>query len=285
VKAVISMDNPIVRPSADADFPPKLKAGMGPTTRYSRWKKALKAAARYTRKSLGRILPIPAKHRARYALSIINAVRARVRVAVGVQPLSTPGYWHRGMPISRYYLEQFLQERSSDIFGHCLEFLDDDYTSRFGEERVTRVDILHKEAGNKKATIVADLTQPNDIPSDLFDCINCTYVLHMIFEVDKAVSELHRILKPGGVLLVAVPGFNLTSGGAHPLWLFTPEALHRVLARVFGAENVSVHAYGNSLTAAGYLRGLVAHEFTQAELNHHTPEFALAVFARAYKQG
>jgi SAM-dependent methyltransferase len=271
--------------AADTDLQPKPKVGMGSTDRRRGRKKALKALAHCLRKGIGRVLPIPVKHFARQVVSIINVVKARVQLTVGVLPLCPPGSWDRGTPINRYYLEGFLQDFSSDIFGHCLEFLADHYTSRFGGDRVTKLDILHKENGNKDATIVADLTKPNHIPSDRFDCIICTYVLHSVFDLDKATSELFRILKPGGVLLVAVPGFNRTYAESHPLWFFTPEGLHLVLARVFGAENVIVHAYGNSLTAAGYLRGLATHEFTKAELDYHTPEFAVGVFARARKQG
>jgi hypothetical protein len=271
--------------AAATDLQPKTKRRRGPTAPSRGWAKALSALARCLRKGLGRILPRPAKHFARQVLSVIRAVKARAQLTVGVQPISSRAGWDRGTTINRYYLEQFLQECSSDIFGHCLEFQSDAYTSRFGGDKVTKLDILHKDIGNDKATLVADLTKANNIPSNWFDCIICTYVLHGIFELDKAISELHRILKPGGVLLIAVPGFSRTYSEYNPLWFFTPEGLRLLLARVFAAENVSVYAYGNSLTAAGHLRGLAAHEFTKGELNYHTLEFAVGVFARARKQG
>lgn len=44
-----------------------------------------------------------------------------------------------------------------------------------------------------------------------FDCIFSMSVLEHIYEIDKAVSELNRILKPGGVLLVGFPIENLAS--------------------------------------------------------------------------
>jgi hypothetical protein len=286
MKAVNSASGLDIRPSEESVLHPKLQAELGYTAPPEAWKEALHALARYLRKGIGRILPTPAKHFTKPALSIINAMKARVRLTVGVRPIRPPWGVDRGRPpINRYYLKQFLQEFSSDIFGHCLEFQADDYTSRFGGERITILDILHKEEGNKRATIVADLTKPNRIPSDQFDCIICTYVLHLIFDLDKTVSELHRILKPGGVLLVAVPFLDRIYPHCHEIWRFTPEGLHLVLARAFGAENVSVRAYGNSLTAAGAIRGLAAHEFTKAELNFHTPESAVGVFARACKQG
>jgi Methyltransferase domain len=208
---------------------------------------------------------------------------ARLCLAFGLRPLSYLWGLDRGIPIHRHYLTEFLRHFSSDIRGHCLEFQEDWYTSEFGGERVTKSDILHKERGNSNATIVADITGPNDVPNNLFDCIICTYVLNVIFELDKAISELYRILKPGGVLLVAVPQAAMCDPQWHDLWRFTPEGLHLLLAKAFGAENVTVRAYGNSLSVAGDLRGLVADEFTQRELDYHDVRFAIVVCARAIK--
>ena len=220
----------------------------------------------------------------RGCVAFIKACNARVRLTVGRQPLSVFWGHERGLPICRYYLEQFLGVCARDIRGQCLEFADDWYTSRFGGAAVTRVDVLHIDDSNPRATIVADLTRPNNIPSDRFDCIICTFVLHVIFEVDKAIAELHRILRPGGVLLVAVPHISMCDPQYHELWRFTPEGLSLILAQAFGARHVSVRAYGNSLTAAGQIRGLVPEEFTGAELDHTDERFAVTVCARAVKK-
>jgi SAM-dependent methyltransferase len=117
----------------------------------------------------------------------------------------------------------------------------------------------------------------------VFDCIVCTHVLHVIFQLDKVVAELHRILKPGGILLVGVPHISMCDPGYHEIWRFTPEGLSTVLGKAFGDENVTVRAYGNSLTAAGEIRGLVASEFSQATLDYNDPRFAVEVCARACK--
>jgi predicted SAM-dependent methyltransferase len=48
--------------------------------------------------------------------------------------------------------------------------------------------------------------------------IICTHVLHIIADLDTAIWELYRILKPGGVLLVAVPQATrdfMSYGGLH----------------------------------------------------------------------
>jgi SAM-dependent methyltransferase len=230
-----------------------------------------------------RLLPRPARRVARQIWTVINAFKARVRLAVGLQPLSLSWGYDRGTPILRYYLEQFLEEFSTDIRGHCLEFQSDDYMTRFGKSAVDKLDILHIDGSNPKATIVADLTKPNSIPSNEFDCIICTHVLHVIFELHEVVSELHRILKPGGVLLTAVPHFSMYVPECHEFWRFTPQGLSSLLAKVFGAENVTIRAYGNSLTAAGQIRGMVAHEFTKTELSYQDLHFPSEICARAVR--
>jgi SAM-dependent methyltransferase len=178
-----------------------------------------------------------------------------------------------------------LSEFAADIRGHCLEFQEDQYATRFGGSAVEKLDILHLDDSGPSATIIADLTRPNDITSNCFDCIICTHVFHHIYELDKAISELHRILKPDGILLVGVPHISKFEPGTNEIWRFTPEGLHTLLAEVFGANNVIVKAYGNSLTAAGDLRGVVTHEYSQHELTYHDPRFAIEICAHVTKPG
>jgi len=239
---------------------------------------------------LPEVLPRPTRRVARQALSLLNAFTARVRLSIGTQPVSYLWGSDRGLAICRYYVDQFLQEFSSDISGHCLEFQTDEYTTRFGGSAVTKLDILHIDDSNPSATIVADLSKPNDIPSNCFDCIICTHVLHHVFELDKAVHELYRILKSGGILLVAVPQVGMCdpgigrSRGLLDLWRFSEKSLYLLLANVFGQENTMVRGYGNSLTAAGQIRGLAAHEFTKGELDFHDWRLSVEVCARGIKR-
>ena len=212
-----------------------------------------------------------------------SRIWARWRLANGIPPLSYVWGRDRGLPVHRYYVNKFLTEFRSDIQGHCLEFNDPHYVTRFGGSAVSRLDVLHVDESNPKATLVADLTRANDLPSDQFDCIVCTHVLHVIFDVRTAVSEMHRILKPGGILLVAVPHISMCGPQFHEIWRFTPEGLALVLAESFGSESVTINPYGNSLTAAGDLRGVIADEFTNAELDTHDSRFAVEVCGRAVK--
>jgi SAM-dependent methyltransferase len=236
-------------------------------------------------KGLRALVPVPVKRTLRRTVAWIRIPQARLRLAFGVTPLNAPWVHRRGgLQVHRYYVEAFLGEFAADIHGHCLEFQDGHYATRFGGKQVTKLDILHKEAGNPRATLVADLTQPHAIPENLFECIICTHVLHVIRDVDRFVTALQRLLAPGGVLLLAVPHISPIYPRAHELWRFTPEGLAVVLAKVFPVAQITIRSYGNSLTASGDLRGLVAHEFAKRELQYADESFAVEVCARARKE-
>jgi SAM-dependent methyltransferase len=224
---------------------------------------------------VARVLPV----------GLVRAVRmvwARARFPFGLRPLADQ-WGDRGRPVHREYLEEFLQDVAAAIRGRCLEFQEDSYTTKFGGARVGKLDILHREPGNPNATIVADLTTSNDVPSDAFDCIICTFVLHLVLDCDRMVAELRRVLKPGGVLLVAVPDITVCYPEHGELWRFTEEGLRQLLAKHFGGGAVTVRGYGNSLTAAGWIRGLVGRDFTRSEKAHHDSRFSIMVCARAVK--
>ncbi len=214
---------------------------------------------------------------------LAKLLAGRARMPFSVRPLSPNWGFDRGLPVHRYYVKEFLREFSGDIRGRCLEFNDGGYTAHFGGNRVEKADILHLDHSNPKATIVADLTKPNDIPPASFDCVICTHVLHIIAEPEKMIAELYRILKPGGTVLFAVPCVSMCAPDEHELWRFTPEGLGHVLAGAFGKDAITVKSYGNSLTAAGEIRGMASSEFTKAELDSRDERFPVEVCARAFK--
>jgi SAM-dependent methyltransferase len=195
----------------------------------------------------------------------------------------------QGLCIDRYYIERFLSNHALDIRGHVLEIGDDTYTQRFGGECVTRSDVLHKTGDNPNATIVADLTCANHIAKDTFDCIILTQTLQYIYDLKAAILTLHRILKPGGVVLATFPGiayisrYDLEHWGEY--WRLSSLSAKRLFGEVFSTENVEVQAYGNLLTTVAFLCGLSAEGFSQEELNYHHPDFQLLITVRAVKPG
>jgi SAM-dependent methyltransferase len=194
----------------------------------------------------------------------------------------------RGLPIDRYYIERFLTVNADQIRGHVLEIDDDRYTRTFGGNRVTRSDVLHVHPGNPRATIVADLTcAENRIPSDQFDSILLTQTLPFIYDIHAVVRTLHRILKPGGIVLATVGGITQISRRdmerwGH-YWSFTTLSARLLFEEAFPAANVQVDSFGNVLAATAFLHGLAAEDLRPAELDHRDPDYEFLITVRAVK--
>src|SRR5690349_18253604 len=87
-----------------------------------------------------------------------------------VEPVSTLFGLDRGTAIDRHYIERFLSRHADDIRGHALEIGDSEYSRRFGGRKVVAYEVFHATAENPAATIIGDLTDPQTLPSDTFDC-------------------------------------------------------------------------------------------------------------------
>jgi len=197
---------------------------------------------------------------------------------------------YRGLPIDRHYIEGFLEQHKTDVRGRTLEVLDATYTRRFGGSRVTQMDVLFAPVGEPgpDVTIIADLERGDGIPENVFDCVILTQTLLLIYNLQTAIAAIHRSLKPGGVLLVSVPGITPLVGDDEDLhgqyWSFTRHSVKRLLAEVFPPDQVEVTAYGNALTATAFLQGLATADLRPAELEPHDRDFELIITARAVKQ-
>jgi SAM-dependent methyltransferase len=202
-------------------------------------------------------------------------------------PLSRQFGFDRGKPVDRHYIESFLSAHSDAIRGHVLEIGDDSYSKRFGAERIAKQDVLHVEAGHPGVTLLADLSNAPQIPSDSFDCIILTQTLHYIFDLDAAVATLRRILKPGGVVLATLPGISQIcrdqSDKESDCWRFTEASAGRLFSNHFGSANTKVRTYGNVLAAIALLEGLTAEELSVEELAHHDPDYQVTIAVKASK--
>jgi SAM-dependent methyltransferase len=205
-----------------------------------------------------------------------------------VEPLGRHFGTDRGQAVDRHYIEQFLKSHADDVRGHVLEVGDDGYTRAYGGEQVTRSDVLHVNASNPQATIVADLADAPHIPSAAFDCIILTQVLHLIYEPGRAVRTLGRILKPGGVLLLTTPGITQVPQGTTWAdtwyWAFTELSTRRMLEDVFGTGRVTVESHGNVFAATAMLYGLAVQDLGRGDLEVHDPDYPVIIAARAHKR-
>jgi SAM-dependent methyltransferase len=205
----------------------------------------------------------------------------------GTRPVSRAFGTDRGAPIDRYYIEGFLAEHATDVHGRVMEIGEDVYTRRFGGSRVQQSDVWHVDSGNPRATIVGDLSEPPPLEAERFDCLIVTQTLQYVADPVAAVRTLHRILAPGGVLLMTVPCITpvatRSQWGPRWYWGYTAAGLHRLLAGPFGAERTSVRSHGNVLVAIAFLEGVAVEELTRDELDLPDPDYPVIVTARACK--
>lgn len=194
--------------------------------------------------------------------------------------------YERGGPVDRYYIENFLDKNSSSIKGRALEIKNDSYIKQFGGNRIIERDILDIDAANPLATVIADLSKADHLPSDTYDCIILTQTLQFIYEPRSALKHMHRILKPGGTLLLTVPGitrFKYTEHGYNWYWNFTEASVKNLLKEFFIGEKIKTEFHGNVLVSSAFLYCIGSVELTKEEYDFHDPDFQFIITAKAVK--
>jgi SAM-dependent methyltransferase len=208
-----------------------------------------------------------------------------------LHPVSRDWGDDRGGPIDRYYVTNFLDSHRADVHGRVLEIAEDVYAKWFGGRDVTKIDVLeYVEGEHPRATFVGDLADAPHLPSDSFDCVILTQTLQLIYDLKGAVATVHRILKPGGVALVTLPGItpvnrqDSESWGNYWCWSFTARSARLLFEERFEPQFVHVDTFGNVLTSAAFLYGLGKGELTRRELDYHDPDYEMLITLRAQKE-
>lgn len=202
-----------------------------------------------------------------------------------VTPFSKEFGYDRGGPVDRYYIENFLQKHSHLIKGRVLEIGDNEYTLRFGKNNISTSDILHIDASNTKATIIGDLSDVPQIADNTYDCIILTQTLHLIYNFKGALETCHRILKPGGVFLMTVPGISHIDQGewkSNWLWAFTSASVERMLSEAFPNES-EIETFGNVFIASAFLYGMGVNEVKKTQLDYKDPHYQVIVTSKSVK--
>jgi SAM-dependent methyltransferase len=206
-------------------------------------------------------------------------------------PVSRNFGFERGQPIDRYYIDQFMQRHAIGVIrGRVLEVGEPMYVDQYAErDHLERIEILDVSPENPLATVVADLSDAPELESESFDCVICTQTLLLIYEVDAAVRTLHRILKPGGAVLVTLPGISQI---CHPpgavqwedYWRFTNLSARRLFEAVFDQGEVVVETYGNVFAATAFLYGLAVQDVRRSRLNVRDPDYQVLIAIKAVKK-
>lgn len=154
----------------------------------------------------------------------------------------------------RYYINDYVERNRRYIKGDVLEFAGGEiYAEKYGDS--PRVKLMtsarHREI-NPTADYFADLDDRSTLPEEKFDCIIATQVIMYVNDLETALENLRYMLKPGGALILTVPGplFH-HSRNSHHMFSFTEESLKFLLERVF--HNYEDFMYYGSLEYAMYM--------------------------------
>ena len=225
-------------------------------------------------------------------MRLLKAVRRKTRRpiiwgSICTTPISNDFGFSRGTPIDRYYIESFIKENEIDLKGAALEISENTYTKRF-DYGVTSFEVLHVDESNRKATIIGDLAQPENLPEKMVDCFICTQTLNFIFDIRKAVEGCFRLLRDGGVFLGTVSGisqisrYDMERGGDY--WRFTDLSLKKLFSEYFREENITIQTYGNVFAANAFLQGLALEDIEDKSLlNVNDPDYQVTLGIRAVR--
>lgn len=206
----------------------------------------------------------------------------------GLEPATSDWGFSRGLPVDRPYIEAFLERHAEDIQGRVLEVGNNSYTRRFGGTRVTTSDVLDITETNLRATLIDDITNATTIASESFDCLIFSQVLELIRDVKAAMREMYRILTPGGVALITVPGISqispLVEEAAAWSWSFYPETFRWLLIEAgYDSLELEIESRGNLKTTIAFLAGLAQQDLEYNDYSIDDPSFPLIVTARAVR--
>jgi glycosyltransferase involved in cell wall biosynthesis len=201
-------------------------------------------------------------------------------------PFSFEFGYDRGGPVDRYYIENFLQQNSNLIKGRVLEIGDNYYTTTYGGTKVQQSDILHVDDSNPAATFTGDLSNAPFLPDNSFDCIVLTQTLHLIYDFKAALQTCYRILKPGGCLLLTVPGITPIDHGEWKktwYWSFTKAAMVKLMEECFPSGKTAIENFGNIFVATAFLYGMGLPEVNKTIMNQVDEHYPVIITVAAIK--
>lgn len=119
------------------------------------------------------------------------------------------------------------------------------------------VDLARKRLGHDSALLVADLAEPLPYEDDTFDVVVSSLALHYLKDWIAPLTEIRRILEPGGRLVVSVPHpaaymFNYQDRDYFALTQYSEEFEFDGQKTVLTYWHRPLHAMTDAFTEAGF---------------------------------
>lgn len=114
----------------------------------------------------------------------------------------------------------------------------------FPHAEVVSTDLVMQNGVDK----VEDVTHLS-FRSGAFDAVIMLSVLEHVYEYQKAIAEVTRVLKPGGTLILGVPFFYPLHDLPNDYWRFSPNTLERLLEKDFKISKTNLGGFGPFVTS------------------------------------
>jgi SAM-dependent methyltransferase len=87
--------------------------------------------------------------------------------------------------------------------------------------------------------LVLDVRSMPEIEDETYDCVFCSGVLEHVDNYHHGLTEITRILKGGGVLLLGLPFRQAIHGAPNDFWRFTEYGIRHLLANSYEVGDVA----------------------------------------------
>lgn len=140
----------------------------------------------------------------------------------------------------RKLLDTLIEQHQDRLTGRTLNVGGGTHTYREYAEDMVTMDYYGENPSGKQieADVVADATKTFPFTDAEFDSVICTQLLEHIADPTFTVSEIARVLKPGGNIILSTPFLERYHPDPNDYWRFTRQGLEQILKPEFGDMNI-----------------------------------------------
>lgn len=144
--------------------------------------------------------------------------------------LSDSSQWHHFSPVFYAQYKTVLPLVERYVKGRIIDL--GCGTMRFKDLLMSKADVYHTLdlwPWSEDVTYAGDVQNMSMIAGASYDSALCLEVLEHVPNPSRAIAEIHRILKPGGVLIVSVPHLSRLHDEPYDYFRFTIHGLRYLL--------------------------------------------------------
>lgn len=159
----------------------------------------------------------------------------------------------RGKTIYRFFLNKLITDNCAQISGLVLDLAGGAKSSYYEYLPSKNVDFLRTNIDlDKNIDKVIDFNKPLPFQDNYFDHILFFNALYIVEDRDQFLTEVYRVLKPGGNIFISSPFIANEMPEPHDYCRLTYEGLEKYFHKLTWSS-VQIIRFGERFTAVAYL--------------------------------